>query len=194
MPHLPNTNTSVFVCGVLLCVFLGCSVAADQSQLITKEPATYRTNDYRSAVPMTVTGARVIDSAQRLHGFLRKHTDSVLLDVYPAPRKPDNFPAKDLWIEPERQTLPGAIWLANTGMGNVPEELEMLLKKQLEQLTSNDKQRNVVIFCEPECWHSWNAAKRAASYGYSNIHWYRQGVSGWLEADFPVKVQHPIRP
>ncbi|MGI9285634.1 MAG: rhodanese-like domain-containing protein [Pseudomonadales bacterium] len=187
------SKTSVSLSIVLLTVFLSCSAISELRQTV-KEPSTYRTSDYRSEVPLTVKGATVIDSAQKLQRFLHKNKDSILLDVFPAPHKPDNFPASDLWIEPERETLPGALWLANTGMGNIPEELETLLKKQLKQLTLGDKQRSVVIFCEPACWHSWNAAKRAASYGYSSIYWYRQGVTGWQEAGFPVKVRQPTRP
>jgi PQQ-dependent catabolism-associated CXXCW motif protein len=177
----------------ILSVFLSCFANSEQKPLI-KEPAAYRTSDYRSEVPLTVKGAKVIDTAQQLQSFLRKNENSVLLDAFPAPHKPNNFPIDDLWIEPERVTLPGALWLANTGMGNLPEELEELLITQLKQLTSNDKQRSVIIFCEPACWHSWNASKRAVSYGYSNIYWYRQGVTGWQQAGFSVTVQQPVRP
>jgi len=99
---------------------------------------------------------------------LRKNEGAVLLDSYPAPHKSKKLLKTELWIEPQRQTLPGTVWLANVGMGNLPEELE--------------------------CWHSWNAAKRAASYGYANIYWYRQGVKGWLEAGYPLTTVQPVRP
>lgn len=191
MPHRRKTSAGLAI--VLLSVFLSSSASSDQRQIV-EEPAAYRTSDYRSEVPLTLKGARVIDSAQQLQKFLRQNKNAILLDAYPAPHKPDNFPTNDLWLEPERKTLPGAVWLANTGLGNIPKALETLLKTQLTQLTSNDKQRNVIIFCEPACWHSWNAAKRAASYGYSNIYWYRQGVTGWQQAGFPVSVQQPVRP
>ncbi len=191
MPHRRKTSAGLAI--VLLSVFLSSSASSDQRRIV-EEPAAYRTSDYRSEVPLTLKGARVIDSAQQLQKFLRQNKNAILLDAYPAPHKPDNFPTNDLWLEPERKTLPGAVWLANTGLGNIPKALETLLKTQLTQLTSNDKQRNVIIFCEPACWHSWNAAKRAASYGYSNIYWYRQGVTGWQQAGFPVSVQQPVRP
>lgn len=169
------------------------SVEADQNQAIA-EPATYRTKDYRSAVPLTVKGAKVIDSALQLHTFLRSNENSVLLDSYPAPHKSAELLVTELWIEPQRETLPGAVWLANTGMGNLPDELETLLKTQLRQLTQSDEQRPIIVFCEPQCWHSWNAAKRVASYGYANVYWYRQGVQGWREANYPLAKQQPVRP
>ncbi len=191
MPHRRKTSACLSI--ILLSIFLPSSASSDQRQIV-EEPAAYRTSNYRSEVPLTLKGAKVIDSAQQLQSFLRQNKNSILLDAYPAPQKPDNFPTNDLWIEPERETLPGAIWLANTGMGNIPAALETLLKTQLTQLSSNDKQRDVIIFCEPACWHSWNAAKRAVSYGYSNIYWYRQGVTGWQQAGFSVTVQQPVRP
>ncbi len=191
MPHRHKNSACLSI--VLLFVFLPYFVSSDQRQIV-EEPAAYRTSDYRSEVPLTLKGAKVIDSAQQLQSFLRQNKDAILLDAFPAPHKPDNFPTNDLWLEPERETLPSAVWLANTGLGNIPEELEALLQTQLKRLTSNDKQHSVIIFCEPACWHSWNAAKRAASYGYSNIYWYRQGVTGWQQAGFPVTVQQPVRP
>ncbi len=193
MPHRHRGKSSVSLAAVMLSVCLSWTASSEQKQAI-EEPASYRTSNYRSEVPLTLKGAKVIGSAQKLHSFLRKNKGSVLIDAFPAPHKPDNFPINDLWIEPARETLPGAIWLANTGLGNIPEELETLLRTQLKQLTSNDKQRNVIIFCEPACWHSWNAAKRAVSYGYANIYWYRQGVTGWQQAGFPVTEQQPVRP
>lgn len=166
---------------------------AGQQQPI-KEPVDYRMNDYRGTVPMTVRGAGVIEGARQLQDFMDNNNRAILLDVYPAPRKPDNFTKDDLWIEPKRQTLPDALWLANVGMGVLTVELDKLFLLQLEQLTQGDKSHIVVIFCEPECWHSWNAAKRAVSYGYTNIHWYRQGVAGWQKENFPLGTKEPVRP
>ncbi len=186
-------KAAVSFCITLLYITFPCLVTADQAKTI-KEPHTYRTSNYKSEVPLTVSGAKVIETAQELHNFLQKNPDSVLLDVYPAPRKPDNLPADDIWIEPKRKTLPSAIWLANVGFGTLPQELDILLQKQLKQLTADNNQSAVIIFCEPACWHSWNAAKRAVSYGYPNIYWYRQGVTGWVKAHFPVKTKHPVRP
>ncbi len=169
------------------------SVLADQKQVI-KELEDYRTANYKAPVPMTVAGAGVIDTALQLQDFMANNDGSILLDVYPAPRKPDNLPKTGLWLEPKRQTLPDAIWLANTGMGVLTVKLDKLFQQQLAQLTGGDKDHIVIIFCEPECWHSWNAAKRAVSYGYGNVHWYRQGVAGWQKEGLPVRTKEPVRP
>ena len=35
-----------------------------------------------------------------------------------------------------------------------------------------------VIYCQENCWMSWNAAKRVLSYGYPNVAWYPEGTEG----------------
>jgi len=44
----------------------------------------------------------------------------------------------------------------------------------------------LVFFCLKNCWMSWNAAKRALEYGYSNVMWYRDGSDGWQELGYPL--------
>ena len=36
----------------------------------------------------------------------------------------------------------------------------------------------LVIYCQENCWMSWNAAKRVLSYGYPNVAWYPEGTEG----------------
>jgi rhodanese-related sulfurtransferase len=38
---------------------------------------------------------------------------------------------------------------------------------------------------------SWNAAKRALAFGYSNVAWYRDGTDGWERADLPLAEAQP---
>ena len=47
-------------------------------------------------------------------------------------------------------------------------------------------QRLLVIYCQADCWMSWNAAKRALSYGYPNVAWYPDGTDGWERAGLAV--------
>jgi len=35
-----------------------------------------------------------------------------------------------------------------------------------------------VNYCHRNCWLSWNAAKRAISYGYRNVFWFPDGMEG----------------
>ncbi|WP_434362240.1 rhodanese-like domain-containing protein [Parasalinivibrio latis] len=158
-----------------------------------EEPKEYRQNNYRAAVPGKVTGAGVIETPQELETFIKQY-NPVLLDVYPAARKPDNLADTELWIEPTRSTLPGAVWLANVGLGTLTLPLEEHFRKTLGTLTGNNPGYPVVIFCEPSCWHSWNATKRAVAEGYTQIYWYRAGVKGWEETGLPLVPLHPMRP
>ena len=50
-----------------------------------------------------------------------------------------------------------------------------------------DKLTPVVFYCEGlSCPHSMKAIRKAVSYGYVNIFWFRGGMSEWQEKGFPV--------
>lgn len=141
------------------------------------EPADYRTNDYRMPVPRTLHGARVVeaDEAERLH----KDKSVVFIDVYPRPPKPPNLPAGTVWRDPPHSSIEGAHWLANVGYGVLAPEVEDYFKSRLDTLTGSDRTRTVVFFCLKDCWMSWNAAKRALSWGYTSVVWFPTGTDGW---------------
>ena len=190
------THAILFSRIYLLFILIPIASAQDgiAQETIVQEPGDYRTNNYNTNVPMTVNGAKVIKTANQLAEFLRANKAAVLVDVYPAPRKPDNLPHSELWIEPTRTTLPKTVWLANTGLGALPPDLTQLFNQQLQQLATHHKNLIVIIFCEPRCWHSWNSVKRAVSLGYTNVYWYREGVAGWKEASFSLIKTQPKRP
>jgi PQQ-dependent catabolism-associated CXXCW motif protein len=169
------------------------AVQTARADALPAEPNGFRMSDYNSEVPAGVADARVITSAAEL-GSLIAETSPALFDVYPAPNRSAQLPKDVLWIEPSRETLPNAVWLANVGMGPVPTQLEALLAATLASATGGDKSFPVVFFCEPRCWHSWNATKRAVLLGYENVHWYKGGVEGWRLAGFPLETVRPVRP
>jgi hypothetical protein len=39
---------------------------------------------------------------------------------------------------------------------------------------------------------SWNAAKRALSWGYRQVYWYRDGIEVWQQFDLPTEVVDPV--
>jgi len=161
--------------------------------VLPAEPDEFRMGDYNSEVPAGVSGAQVIVTAEELERYIAT-AQPALLDVYPAPNRPEELADDVLWFEPSRETLPEAFWLANVGMGPAPAALETLLADTLEAVTAGDKSFPVVIFCEPRCWHSWNAAKRAVRLGYDNVHWYKGGVEAWRVAGLPLATVRPVRP
>jgi PQQ-dependent catabolism-associated CXXCW motif protein len=148
------------------------------------EPPDYRTDDYRSPVPLTLAGARVIgaDEAE----MLWREKSAVFIDVYPRAPKPPNLPAGTIWRDPTHMSMERAHWLPNTGYGVLSPEFEAYFRTRLERLTGGDRARPVVFLCVKDCWMSWNAAKRALEWGYANVIWFRDGTDAWLEAGFDL--------
>lgn len=137
---------------------------------------------------MTLAGAEVLtpEAAEALW----QARGAVFIDVYPKPPKPPNLPAGTFWRDPEHQTIDGAYWIPNVGYGALPADIEDYFKRSLEALSKGDPGQKLVFFCLKDCWMSWNAAKRALSYGYRNVAWFRDGTDGWQELGYPlVKVQ-----
>lgn len=153
------------------------------------EPDGYRMTDYRSPVPATLRGAKVVDTAAAK--ALAKDQRVVFVDVYPRAPKPPNLPAGTVWRDPPHESIPGAVWLANVGYGVVPPAMQDYFTSHLDTLTGSDKSRPLVFFCLRDCWMSWNAAKRALEMGYTNVTWFPDGVDGWREAEMPVANIEP---
>jgi PQQ-dependent catabolism-associated CXXCW motif protein len=174
---------------VLIGASLGMPAAADSEHVEPKsmtppaatgevpEPDGYRTNDYRMPVPRTLKGATVVtsDEAEKLH----KQNSAVFIDVYPRAPKPANLPAGTVWRDLPHSSIGGAHWLPNVGYGVLSPEFESYFKTRLETLTSGDKAKPVLFFCLKDCWMSWNAAKRALSWGYTSVLWFPEGTDGW---------------
>ena len=165
-------------------------VLATEWICVTEEPAGYRTTDFRAPVPCTLSGATVV-STEALR--LRTERDSPLLvDVLPAPRRPEGLPEGTPWLPPTRRNIPGTIWLPNTGFGELPVEEETYLRTNLERLTGRDRSRSIVFYCLAQCWMSWNAARRALEWGYASVIWYPDGTDGWEAASLPLAESSPV--
>jgi PQQ-dependent catabolism-associated CXXCW motif protein len=154
------------------------------------EPEDYRTNDYRMPVPKTLKGARVItpDEAEKMLA----EKSAVFIDVYPRAPKPPNLPAGTVWRDPPHSTIDGTHWLPNVGYGVLSPEFETYFKSRLETLTGNDPSTPVVFFCLKDCWMSWNAAKRAISWGYSAVAWFPEGTDGWQAIGNDLVAAKPV--
>lgn len=155
-----------------------------------EEPTAYRTSDYRSPVPATLAGAKVIDTEEAARSW--REQSAVLIDVLPRPVKPGNLPAGTIWRDPVRNSLPGSAWLPNVGYGVLPVTVEQYFASRLDSLTGGDKARALVFFCERDCWMSWNAAKRAIAIGYRNVSWFPDGTDGWQEAGLLLAEIQPV--
>lgn len=150
----------------------------------------YRIARYQAAVPETPpAGTRVwIDDIDRLVATER----TVLLDVSPI-HGAGFDPATGAWrLSKAHQTLPGAVWLPEVGRGAIEPVIASFFATHLARLTDGDKTRAVVIFCNADCWMSWNAMKRAASFGYTNLKWFPEGIDGWRDFDRALVPAVPI--
>jgi PQQ-dependent catabolism-associated CXXCW motif protein len=154
------------------------------------EPDSYRTENYRAPVPATLSGARVL-STEEAEAIWRAKS-GVFIDVLPRAPKPKTLPEGTVWRDKPRFNIPGSVWLPDTGYGMLAAPTEDYLRQGLSHASGGDKARLVVIYCQADCWMSWNAAKRALSYGYPNVAWYPEGTEGWDRAGLPLAEAQPV--
>jgi PQQ-dependent catabolism-associated CXXCW motif protein len=163
--------------------------APGRAQEDPPEPEGYRTDIYRALVPATLAGARVLSTEQA--EAIWRSGSGVFIDVLPRPPKPPNLPAGTIWRDKPRLNIPGSIWLPDTGYGTLAAATEDYLRNGLARASGGNSAKLLVIYCQADCWMSWNAAKRALSYGYSNVAWYPEGTDGWQRADLPLVDSRP---
>jgi PQQ-dependent catabolism-associated CXXCW motif protein len=173
----------------LACVLLAGAAARGGD---VPEPDGYRTGEYRAPTPATLRGARVVTTAEARQLWDAK--DALFVDVMPHAPRPANLPAGTIWRERPRQSLPGSVWLPDTGYGELAPVTERYLRDNLARATAGDRARLLVFYCLKDCWMSWNAAKRALAMGYTNVAWYPDGTDGWASADLPLEQATPAGP
>jgi PQQ-dependent catabolism-associated CXXCW motif protein len=160
---------------------VNCSVA----DIAVPEPTDYRTENYKAPVPATLEGAQVARTQEV--AVLWEQKSAVFFDVMPRLPKPV-LPAGTIWRDKPRMDIPGSIWLANVGYGEITKETEVYFKAGLAANTGGNKSRKIVIYCMTDCWMSWNAAKRAVSWGYTAVVWYPDGADGWERSNRPLVI------
>jgi PQQ-dependent catabolism-associated CXXCW motif protein len=175
--------------GPILAAFVLMAPAYGQSSV--PEPDGYRTENYRAPVPATLAGARVL-STEEAETVWRAGT-GVFIDVLPRAPKPPNLPAGTVWRDKPRHNIPGSIWLPDTGYGKLAEATEDYLRRGLARASGGNNAALLVIYCQADCWMSWNAAKRALAYGYTQVSWYPEGTDGWEFAGLPMAESQPHR-
>lgn len=147
-------------------------------------PAGYRMADYDALVPQVLDGATVVSDEQV---FALHKGGALLVDVIPELRPPDALPDNQIWMPPPHQSIPGALWLPDTGYGKLQDVTLEYFRTHLSAATEGDTLHPLVFFCRDNCWMSWNAAKRALELGYRNVHWYPEGTDGWFAAGYDMQ-------
>jgi PQQ-dependent catabolism-associated CXXCW motif protein len=156
------------------------------------EPAGYWTGNVNAPTPATLHGAKVVD-AQQVNRLL-KTGNAVVIDVSNAPRRPQSLAPGAPWMPTAHPGIPGALWIPGAGLGVVPVDVEAYFRAKLAAATGGDLSRPIVIYCHRGCWLSWNAAKRAVSYGYRNVAWFPQGIEGWRARGLSTTELRPLQP
>lgn len=152
------------------------------------EPLGYRMSDYRAATPATLAGARVVTTSEAAKLW---KSGAAFIDVLPHAPRPANLPLGTIWLDKPRMDIPGSIWLPDTGYGALAPTTEKYLRNGLAGVAGDGRMRWLVFYCLKGCWMSWNAARRALSFGYKNVAWYPDGVDGWQAAGLPLQEAKP---
>src|SRR6202789_1589169 len=112
-------------------------VGALHAEKLVPEPGGYRTDDYRAPVPDTLSGARVLSTAE-VEAIWRAKA-GVFIDVLPRPPKPANLPPGTVWRDRPRFNIPGSIWLPDTGYGELAASTESYLRQGLLRATGGNR-------------------------------------------------------
>lgn len=154
------------------------------------EPDAFRTGEYRAPVPATLNGRPALTSMQA--ASLWRDEAAKFIDTLPQPPRPTGLPEGTIWQPRPRYDIPHSIWLPDTGYGVLPVPLQSYFETTLNDVTQGDRTRHLVFYCLTDCWMSWNAAKRAAGLGYTNVDWYAEGTDGWSAAGLPLELREPV--
>lgn len=154
-----------------------------------REPPGYWSGPINSPVPATIAGGKVIGAEELARLFKQKKP--LVIDVSNEAKRPPGMSPDAPWLPLPQEVIPGSVWLPGAGMADIAPEADASFRKLLSQTTSGDQDHPVVIYCHERCWLSWNAAKRAISYGYSQVYWFPEGIEGWRAAGKETAVAKP---
>lgn len=172
---------------LLLAVTLGAALAAETRPVAqVPEPRGYWLGPVHGPVPATITGGTVVRTAALADLLARGGT--ILVDVGQPPRRPPGLPPGTLWMTPLHRGIPGSVWMPGVGRGAIPPDFAAWFRARLAALTGGNRHRRVVFYCHPDCWMSWNAARRAIHDGYREVFWYPEGLEGWQAAGHDTVV------
>lgn len=150
----------------------------------------YRSARYRAPVEADPAPAQTITLAAAL--ALDPSRDALFIDVMPVEGGVRDFASGEWALSQEHLTIPGALWLPETGRAPVDGDLWAALEARIAAARAAAPDMPVVLFCRTDCWMSWNAARRLALRGIANVHWLAEGTDGWHAAGRTLTVAVPI--
>ncbi|MGF1526443.1 MAG: PQQ-dependent catabolism-associated CXXCW motif protein [Candidatus Competibacterales bacterium] len=151
----------------------------------------YREYGYRAPTPPSSPVAWTVDT--REVRTLLETQQAVAVDVAAAVRRPAGGGLPAAWIpSAPRRDIPGSVWLPNVGYPTLSPAMDDYFRRELQRITQGRLDRGLVFYCVVDCWLSWNAVLRAASYGYTRLYWYPAGTDGWANAGLPLVDAVPV--
>ena len=107
------------------------------------EPEGYRMENYHAPTPATLKGATVVDTPQAFDLWTRKA--AVFIDAIARPKRPADLPPYQPWSADPRRDIPGSIWLADTGFGELTPEAQRYFETGLARATGGDKSKPISV-------------------------------------------------
>lgn len=167
----------------LIVLLIGIGLSSLSPARAVEIPDGYREPPYLAATPDHLPGATTLTAVQ---AWEAQQNGAVLIDASPATLGSYGKTAGQWVIKAEHRSIAGSVWLPNVGEYQPPPEVERWFAAELNRLSHGDRAAPLVFFCRPDCWMSWNAAKRALALGYTRVFWYRDGIPGWEVELYPL--------
>ncbi|MDO5647544.1 PQQ-dependent catabolism-associated CXXCW motif protein [Paracoccus sp. (in: a-proteobacteria)] len=83
-------------------------------------------------------------------------------------------------------TIPGALWLEDTGHPGLTDEAHFRLRNGLAAVTQGRPDAAVVLFCTGDCDDGRAAIRHARGWGYATLLTFPDAVSEWHAAGRPL--------
>lgn len=165
------------------------SAAQPPSDAALFDSATgYRLTRYRGVVASAPEGVTRIDVAQ---ARVLWRAGALFLDVNPAPGALRHAASGRWTLAEPHASIPRAHWFAESGRGQLAPGIAPWFLGGVRRLAARHPHRPIVVFCQADCWMSWNAALRLHRAGLPDIRWFADGLDGWREAGFSVSRVTP---
>jgi len=156
------------------------------------EPAGLWSGAMAGAVPATLHGATVLATAAAAKAWVAAQ-QPVLIDVAPAPKKPPAMAPGMPWLPAAHQDIPGSAWLPDAGSAVLHPDRAAAFLRVVADLAGPPPGRPFLVYCHPNCWASWNAAKVLVGAGYRHVAWFPGGIEGWAGAGYEVQRTQAVK-
>ena len=149
------------------------------------DPVTgYRVSHYRGVVGSVPEGVARVDVAQARALW---RAGAIFIDVNPAPGAQRDAKNGRWALAELHSSIPRAHWFAESGRGAIQRDVERAFVVGVRRLAARHPNRPIIVFCQADCWMSWNAALRLHRAGLPDIRWFADGLDGWKDAGWGVK-------